>query len=479
MAAALYLRISSDPSGLRAGVERQERDCRELAERRGWPVAGVYCDNDVSADSSKPRPAYRQLLADIEAGQVDAVVVWALDRLHRRPAELERFFEVCDRAGVTRLASVAGDVDLGTDDGRFHARILGAVAKKENDDRRRRIQRKALELAEQGRVAGGGTRPFGYEDDRVTVVAVEADLIREAAGWVLAGESIRSIVDRWNKAKIPTPAGNAWRSASLRRLLLSARIAGLREHHGQVTAEAVWPAIIDRPTHERLRAVLTDPARQKYNGVEARRYLLTGFLFCGLCGKSLVARPRMDGRRTYVCASGPNFGGCGKIRRLAEPVEELVRDAVFTALDGPGLAAALQAATGEDQAERELLASLRADQERLDELVDAFADGTLSRADLARARSRIETRTETTRRRLARRTASRTLMSLPSGRDALRRQWDAHDDAPTGSGSRAKHPGLAWQRSLLAAVIDRVVLHPCRRGVNRFDPTRVEIIWRV
>jgi site-specific DNA recombinase len=56
MPAAVYVRISSDPSGLRAGVERQERDCRELAERRGWTVAQVYCDNDVSADSGRPAP---------------------------------------------------------------------------------------------------------------------------------------------------------------------------------------------------------------------------------------------------------------------------------------------------------------------------------------------------------------------------------------------------------------------------------------
>src|SRR4029450_10967980 len=126
----------------------------------------VLCDNDVSADSGRPRPAYQQLLADIEAGLVDAVIVWALDRLHRRPAELERFFEVCDRAGVTRLASVAGDVDLGTNDGRFHARILGAVAKKENDDRRRRIQRAALQAAEQGRISGGGPPPRAWSPPR-------------------------------------------------------------------------------------------------------------------------------------------------------------------------------------------------------------------------------------------------------------------------------------------------------------------------
>jgi site-specific DNA recombinase len=466
--AAVYVRISSDPSGLRAGVDRQERDCRELAERRGWPVAQVYCDNDVSADSGRARPAYRQLLADIEAGLVDAVVVWALDRLHRRPAELERFFEVCDRAGVVRLASVAGDVDLGTADGRFHARILGAVAKKENDDRRRRIQRKALELAEQGHVAGGGTRPFGYENDRVTVVPEEAELIRKGARRVLAGDSIRNVVKRWNNAGVLTPAGKPWRSTSLRRLLLSARIAGLREHHGKVTAKAVWPAIIKRPTHERLKAVLTDPERRKYNGIEARRYLLTGFLFCGLCGKRLVARPRDDGRRTYVCASGPNFGGCGKIRRLAEPVEDLIREEVIVALDGPGLAAALQAATGEDQAERELLAALRADQERLDELVDAFADGTLSRAELARAKSRVEARMEASRRRLARRTTSSVLASLPSGEKALRAEWEAHEGPD----------GLAWRRSLIAAVIERIVLKPCVRGRNRFDPDAVDPKWR-
>jgi site-specific DNA recombinase len=464
MPAAVYVRISSDPSGLRAGVERQERDCRELAERRGWTVAQVYCDNDVSADSGRPRPAYHQLLADIEAGLVDAVIVWALDRLHRRPAELERFFEVCDRAGVTRLASVAGDVDLSTNDGRFHARILGAVAKKENDDRRRRIQRAALQAAEQGRVAGGGTRPFGYTADRLVVVDAEAELVREAVARVLAGESLRSIAADWNTRQVRTPAGGQWRTQTLRRMLLSARIAGLREHHGVVTAEAVWPGIIDRDTHERLRAILIDPGRQKFNGIDARRYLLSGFLVCGRCGRKLVARPRGDRRRRYVCASGPNFGGCGKTGRLAEPVEHLVVEWVLRQLSGPALSAALAAATGEDQAERELLHALQVDQDRLDELVDAFADGTLGRADFARARARVEARMDTTRRRLAGQAATRTLAALPVGERALREAWESR--------------GLSWRRAVLAAVVERVVLHPCLQGRNVFDPSRIEVVWR-
>ena len=102
---------------------------------------------------------------------IDAVVVYDLDRLYRQPRELEEFFDVCEAAGVTELASVTGDIDLASSDGRLMARMKGAVAAKESDDKSRRIKRKALELAEDGKIGGGGTRPFGFEDDRKTIRA--------------------------------------------------------------------------------------------------------------------------------------------------------------------------------------------------------------------------------------------------------------------------------------------------------------------
>jgi site-specific DNA recombinase len=64
--------------------------------------------------------------------------------LHRQPKELEEFFELCAAADVHRLASVSGDIDLATHDGQFLARILGAVSRKESDDKSRRIMRKHL-----------------------------------------------------------------------------------------------------------------------------------------------------------------------------------------------------------------------------------------------------------------------------------------------------------------------------------------------
>ncbi len=72
--AAVYLRISSDPSGQRAGVQRQAAECGELIKARGWTLAATLEDNDKSAFSGRRREGYEALLAAVEAGSVDVVV---------------------------------------------------------------------------------------------------------------------------------------------------------------------------------------------------------------------------------------------------------------------------------------------------------------------------------------------------------------------------------------------------------------------
>jgi DNA invertase Pin-like site-specific DNA recombinase len=103
-------------------VIRQLEACRERAQALGWSVVGVYEDNDVSASGTKPRPQYQQMLAELDAGRADAAVVWDLDRLTHRPIEIDPSIELADRRGVA-LASVGGDVDLSTDNGRMFTRI--------------------------------------------------------------------------------------------------------------------------------------------------------------------------------------------------------------------------------------------------------------------------------------------------------------------------------------------------------------------
>ena len=149
-------------------------------------------DNDVSAFSGKRRRDYERMLADLQSGARDAVIVYNLDRLHRRPAELEDFVALCELAGVQQVATVTADIDLGNDDGLFMARIFAAFAAKESGRKSARVRRKLLQNAEQG-LPHGSVRPFGYEPDKITLRESEAKVVREIVDRYLAGASIRSL----------------------------------------------------------------------------------------------------------------------------------------------------------------------------------------------------------------------------------------------------------------------------------------------
>src|SRR5689334_1392002 len=95
--AGIYARISSDREADGLGVARQIDDCKRLAERKGWQVAGPYVDDDVSAWSGKRRPEYVRILEDLEMGAINGLLVYDLDRLHRQPSELESFIDLCQR----------------------------------------------------------------------------------------------------------------------------------------------------------------------------------------------------------------------------------------------------------------------------------------------------------------------------------------------------------------------------------------------
>lgn len=462
--AGIYVRISSDPTGLRAGVERQCTDCRWFCEARDWEVAEVYEDNDASAYSGKPRKGYAKLLDDLSVGTIDAVVVWHPDRLHRSPRELEDFIDLIEKTGAAVATVTAGAYDLSTPEGRLTARIVGSVARKESEDKSRRNRRKHLELAQAGKLAGGGTRPFGYEADRLTVQPEEAELVREAVARVMAGEALHAILSDWVARGVATTTGRPWRTSVLRRMLLSGRIAGLRTHHGKVVTAALWEPIIDRQTHEELLAILGDPNRRRWTTAPTRKYLLTGGMaVCGCCGAALVARPKQGGTRCYVCASGIDFSGCGKIRRLADPIETYVVEEALSAWDPVKLSDALTARAGNGD-HNGLGAELVRYEDRLEALKRAhYVEGEITRADYLQLGAELEARIENLQRQVAGRASRRTLSVIPGG--DLRAWWDG--------------ASLDRRRAVLVLVLDQVVVLPAVKGRNFFDPACVRIDWKV
>jgi DNA invertase Pin-like site-specific DNA recombinase len=444
------------------GVARQIADCERLAEQKGWLVVGCYVDDDVSAWSGRLRSEYARMLGDLRAGSINAVLVYHLDRLHRQPKELEEFFEVCKDAGVDDLATVTGRIDLADPDGQFQARILGAVAKKESDDKSRRIRRKHLEIAAEGRVSGGGSRPYGYEADKVTIRPAEAVVVRECAQRLLAGEPVRSIAQRLNEQGVPTSTGGQWSPQSLRRILASPRISGQRAHHGEIVAAAEWPGIISGEDGARIRALLADPERRTNKA--ARRYLLGGLLVCSHCGERLVARPRTGGKRRYACAKGVGFSGCGRTYINADEVEEFVTEAVMHRVDSRDLQRARERRQQQAPEAERWLAEVGAAEEQLEELAAAYGQREITMGEWKAARQPIEQRLSAARKQLARATHGGLLDSYVGHSDRLRADWDGLD--------------LSQQHALVASVLDSVRVGPARKGYNRFDESRLEPVLR-
>jgi DNA invertase Pin-like site-specific DNA recombinase len=322
--AAVYLRQSQDRTGDEQAITRQREDCLALCEQKGWEPT-EYVDNDVSASNGKTRPAYERMLRDIEANKLDAVACWDLDRLHRRPIELETFIDLADRHKLA-LATVTGECDLSTHNGRLDARIKGSVARAEMDQKSERQKRAALQRAESG-TQWWSVRPFGFryaegkpvldDDGRPTLDPIEAAEIRAAYSVVLAGSSCYSIVADWNSRAVLTPRGNKWRGSQVRQLLVSPRNAGLREYTREITGEdgkpvrrkdivgpGGWPAIVDESTWRGVTGKLSDPSRH-YGPSRARRHLLSNLAQCGAegCGARMGSGVNSRGALIYTCKS--------------------------------------------------------------------------------------------------------------------------------------------------------------------------------
>jgi len=392
--AAVYARISKDKVGAGLGVERQQADCRALAERLGWPVVEVFTDNDLSAYSGKRRPRYRAMLEAIRAGRVDAVIAWHNDRLHRSPTELEEYIVACEPRSVPTHCVKAGPLDLTTANGRMTARITGAVTRGEVEHMSERICAQKARATADGKWTGGG-RPFGYVRDGMALVPTEADAIRDGVRRVLAGESVYSITKSW-QATVPPVRGGTWHAQNVYRVLTRPRNAGLAAHHGEVVGQGTWPAIISEDDYRAVSAILRNPERSTYSGVRSLKWVGSGLYLCGRCGADLrsASASSRDGslRRIYRCRTGSHTN------INAERLDEFVIETVCELLDRDG--AGLLPVADRD-AINDLHAEANTLRTRLDELADMVGDGELTRAQYARQRERIEGKLDAVTQQLA------------------------------------------------------------------------------
>jgi DNA invertase Pin-like site-specific DNA recombinase len=449
--AAIYTRISHDPNGQELGVERQDKECRELAGRIRADVVDAFTDNDLSAFNGKTRPGYEAMLKAMAEREFSVLICWHTDRLYRSMKDLERLIDTAQESHVDIRTVNGGDLDLSTSTGKMLARILGSVAHAESEHKGERQRVANMQKAERGAWVTAN-RCFGY-DMNGRLATKEAAAIRTAVADVLAGKSINQVAREWNANGLTGTRGRPWNAPSVRRLLMLPRLAGLRVYRGKVVGPGKWTAIIDPDTHRGLVAFLSDPSR-KTNVSFEKKHVGSGIYRCGVCGARMRASQpggRFAGGRRYECRDNQ----C--VVRVGAPLDELVETVVLELLSASDIRRRLT----DDEVDIDALHTRRsALTARLEELAAMFAEGAIDGNQLRRGTTQLRSQVADVDKTLA--AAARTSPSanlLKDGTDKLMERWEK---------------ASADVRGKIIDELVVVTVNPAPRG-PRFDPQYVDI----
>jgi site-specific DNA recombinase len=347
---AIYTRKSTD-EGL--GQEFNSLDAqREAAEayiasqmHEGWVALSDRYDDGGFTGGNMERPGLRRLMADIEAGRVDAVVTYKVDRLSRSLLDFARLMETFDKYGV-RFVAVTQQLDTRSSLGRLSLNVLLSFAQFEREIIAERTRDKISAARRKGKWTGGSP-VLGYDVDprggRLIVNEDEAARVRAIFDLYLEHRSVIEVVrginmrgwttKRWTTKDGREHAGRPLGKADLYRILTNVVYTGQVNHKGTIYP-GEHPAIVELGVFQKVNDRLAHngitggkEVRNKYGA------LLRGLLHCDACGTAMHHTYTAKGGRRYryyVCHTAQQRGwdACPSKSLPAQQIEDSVADHV-------------------------------------------------------------------------------------------------------------------------------------------------------
>lgn len=399
------------------GMKQQEAEVREACKARGWSVVEFIADDATSATQVRgPGTGWHRMLDMLRSGKADAVMSVAVDRMLRTIRDLPALKDT-----GARIVTLRDGVDTATPVGALVLGLLVLVAELEIANKQARRQPYDRAMQEAGQPTPG-MPPHGYrwipeserpkgDETRWAVIEEEAEAVRflftaalKAAQVDGSKINLAEIASAANAKGLTAGKGAAWRSTSVRKVLLNPAYAGLlvplrRDDVGadgkarakgraadlvdpDLCTPGAWEALAKPDEFRVIRHALMAPERRTNGGAVAAKYLSTGLTFCGKC--------LADGHPTEEsgCRSGWDRLGARIIRcrryhlsRRAQPVEDYLEGLILWRLGLPDAAGLLEAKPDADtvalEAERVTLLA------RLTNLHDMAEHGALPMAEYA------------------------------------------------------------------------------------------------
>jgi DNA invertase Pin-like site-specific DNA recombinase len=469
-----------DDEGRGKGNVDQTQRIGVRAQQLGWQVTRIIVENDLVSTDGKVRgvsafkrrktrlpngrvemrtfrPGFRQVLDLLASGEHDGLIALDIDRVLRDPRDLEDLIDVVEEHHIP-VESVTGSLRLANDAEVTMARVMVAMGNKSSRDTRRRVAAARERQARAGEF-GGGHRPFGFDEDGVTLRPAEAAVIADCSVRVVQGASLRSVAAELRRQGVVTSTGRPFAPDKLRDVLLRPRNAGRLVYQGEEIGDAPWKPIVALDTFRAVQRELQDPGRRTNPG-PATRWLGSNIFQCGLCSDRNPAAPagmfvRYAGDPTYVCKR------MAHLRRSVKYVDKLVEGTILARLAQPDAADLLTPVKPEVDVAA-LRTEAKAIRTSLKELAADRALGLIDRDQLIAGTERGKARLDEIDTLLRTAAVDSPMQPLINAED-IRNAWH--------------RLGLSHQRLVVQTLVTVRIL-PTGRGSRIFDPSRIEIIWK-
>lgn len=381
--AVIYARVSVDdvrkgkmtPDELAeaasSSVRAQLSEGRRLAKSKRLAVVAELVDDGVSGfkvKGKREREAYRELVALIERGGVDVLIVRHADRAGRNDAQNSMLRMASAKRGVRWFLTSGGELDLGRSGDKLNLQMQQAFAEYESAVKSERLRSAYDQMRVEGRLRAT-TKVFGWQweerNPKRSMLAdrVERKAIRRAYCDLLGidkatlptlegverrtGVSLYSIIQRWNADPelMPVRGAKGWSYASVRAVLLRPSNARLVSDGagGWITSadddgkpiRGQWEPLVSEAVYAEARALLTDKSRRTAPGRKSA-YLASGIAKCGVCGEVLRSST-IQGKRDEHDKRIPIYRCVSKLAFTPDPgqrhVSARISDHALTTID--------------------------------------------------------------------------------------------------------------------------------------------------
>ncbi len=350
--AALYARVSSDRQDVDLSVSAQLRALKDYARANGYSVAREY---EAESGRVADRPQFREMIEEGSKPKApfEVILVWKFSRFTRKREHAVAFKSMLRRKGI-RVVSITEHAD-DSPTGKLMEAIIESVDEFYSENLAEDVVRGMREAASRGFFLGS-TSPFGYKRVKVSdgvkerptleIDPAAAPVVKELFQSSLSGNGLMEICKALNDRGV-TNRGKRWYKGGLHYLLTNEAYTGTavwgRTSKGEkaqdpVRVEGAWLALVSREMFDAVQEAMRNRAPKVQRPARVgSRFLLSGLLKCGVCGRPYSGQGAKSGQFAYyICGTLFREGaGMCSARYLNAPrvedfVVEKIRERILT-----------------------------------------------------------------------------------------------------------------------------------------------------